>query len=322
MRDRLLKLRREQMRRPLPMRVFALFMAVVMVLSVITVSNTARVVEAETIVNVESSYINSIFGFGGVNSINPDDWNESKAKTINVPVGTDTEIKFNLPTVRYITNKFSTTLYTLTAEKEGSDTETYYFSTEAACNSKKTELTDAGYTCSATSKPNTWFQGKHYYKWVDNDGNDLTDLSVTMSATSANTTVKLVRADAILYQMSSTENGDYTDMVFEDEDETVPSVTATLSFSVVTPAAPTVTNTASGVSVSDADENNYNTPFMTISESENLVVMGYVNETNVYELYVGMEVTILSRVDEQTFKKLGVNMTCEPKYQTKKLYHT
>ena len=30
---------------------------------------------------------------------------------------------------------------------------------------------------------------------------------------------------------------------------------------------------------------------------------------------------ILSRVDEQTFKKLGVNMTCEPKYQTKKLYH-
>ena len=31
---------------------------------------------------------------------------------------------------------------------------------------------------------------------------------------------------------------------------------------------------------------------------------------------------ILSRVDEQTFKKLGVNLTCEPKYQTKKLYHT
>ena len=31
---------------------------------------------------------------------------------------------------------------------------------------------------------------------------------------------------------------------------------------------------------------------------------------------------ILSRVDEQTFRKLGVNITCEPKYQTKKLYHT
>ena len=30
---------------------------------------------------------------------------------------------------------------------------------------------------------------------------------------------------------------------------------------------------------------------------------------------------ILSRVDEQTFRKLGVNLTCEPKYQTKKLYH-
>jgi len=26
-------------------------------------------------------------------------------------------------------------------------------------------------------------------------------------------------------------------------------------------------------------------------------------------------------VDEQTFRKLGVNLTCEPRYQTKKLYH-
>ena len=30
---------------------------------------------------------------------------------------------------------------------------------------------------------------------------------------------------------------------------------------------------------------------------------------------------ILSRVDENVFRKLGVNITCEPKYQTKKLYH-
>ena len=30
---------------------------------------------------------------------------------------------------------------------------------------------------------------------------------------------------------------------------------------------------------------------------------------------------ILSRVDESVFKNLGVNLTCEPKYQTKKLYH-
>lgn len=30
---------------------------------------------------------------------------------------------------------------------------------------------------------------------------------------------------------------------------------------------------------------------------------------------------ILSRVDEQVFRKLGINLTCEPKYQTKKLYH-
>ncbi|MDO5123189.1 MAG: DUF1846 domain-containing protein [Eubacteriales bacterium] len=30
---------------------------------------------------------------------------------------------------------------------------------------------------------------------------------------------------------------------------------------------------------------------------------------------------ILAAIDEKTFKKLGVNLTCEPTYQTKKLYH-
>ena len=30
---------------------------------------------------------------------------------------------------------------------------------------------------------------------------------------------------------------------------------------------------------------------------------------------------ILSRVDENVFQHLGMNLTCEPKYQTKKLYH-
>ena len=30
---------------------------------------------------------------------------------------------------------------------------------------------------------------------------------------------------------------------------------------------------------------------------------------------------ILSQVDENVFRKLGVNITYEPKYQTKKLYH-
>ncbi len=30
---------------------------------------------------------------------------------------------------------------------------------------------------------------------------------------------------------------------------------------------------------------------------------------------------ILSHVDDATFRKLGVNLTCEPRYQTKKLYH-
>ena len=30
---------------------------------------------------------------------------------------------------------------------------------------------------------------------------------------------------------------------------------------------------------------------------------------------------ILSQVDSATFRKLGINLSCEPKYQTKKLYH-
>ncbi len=44
---------------------------------------------------------------------------------------------------------------------------------------------------------------------------------------------------------------------------------------------------------------------------------------NAYKLF-GTEAhstVILSRVDENVFRKLGVNITCEPKYQTKKLYH-
>ena len=30
---------------------------------------------------------------------------------------------------------------------------------------------------------------------------------------------------------------------------------------------------------------------------------------------------ILSSVDEKTYKKLGINITCQPKYQIRKLYH-
>ena len=30
---------------------------------------------------------------------------------------------------------------------------------------------------------------------------------------------------------------------------------------------------------------------------------------------------ILSQIDEKVFKKLGANVTCEPRYQTNNLYH-
>ena len=45
---------------------------------------------------------------------------------------------------------------------------------------------------------------------------------------------------------------------------------------------------------------------------------------NQLPLLVGCEVhtsVILSQVDENIFRRLGVNLTCDPKYQTRKLYH-
>ena len=30
---------------------------------------------------------------------------------------------------------------------------------------------------------------------------------------------------------------------------------------------------------------------------------------------------ILAQVDQDVYRKLGINLTCEPQYQTKKLYH-
>ena len=30
---------------------------------------------------------------------------------------------------------------------------------------------------------------------------------------------------------------------------------------------------------------------------------------------------ILSQIDEDVFKNLGINLTCEPKYENTKLYH-
>ncbi|MBR5449280.1 MAG: DUF1846 family protein, partial [Clostridia bacterium] len=36
---------------------------------------------------------------------------------------------------------------------------------------------------------------------------------------------------------------------------------------------------------------------------------------------VAQSTVILSQVDSDTFRKLGVQLSCEPRYQTKKLYH-
>ena len=55
-----------------------------------------------------------------------------------------------------------------------------------------------------------------------------------------------------------------------------------------------------------------------VSDSNAEVAMQQLDKLRGLEAHSSV---ILSEVDKKTFKKLGVNLTCEPKYQTKKLYH-
>ena len=100
MRDRLLKLRREQMRRPLPMRVFALFMAVVMVISVITVTNPKAIVNADPASGqtyTDSDYV--LKTVLGKNSTDESPDTLTGTKTIYVPYDAtqNNEVSFTLP---------------------------------------------------------------------------------------------------------------------------------------------------------------------------------------------------------------------------------
>ena len=46
-----------------------------------------------------------------------------------------------------------------------------------------------------------------------------------------------------------------------------------------------------------------------------LAALPYLRDAEVHST------VILSQVDTNAFRKLGMNLTCEPRYQTKKLYH-
>ena len=51
-------------------------------------------------------------------------------------------------------------------------------------------------------------------------------------------------------------------------------------------------------------------------------IAGYaIDQINTLRGCEAHSTVILSHVDEELFKKLGMNITCEPKYQAKKLYH-
>ncbi|MBQ2737490.1 MAG: DUF1846 domain-containing protein [Clostridia bacterium] len=55
-----------------------------------------------------------------------------------------------------------------------------------------------------------------------------------------------------------------------------------------------------------------------VSDEDARRAMDAVGELRYAEVH---STVILSQVDTQTFRKLGLNLTCEPKYQTKKLFH-
>ena len=60
----------------------------------------------------------------------------------------------------------------------------------------------------------------------------------------------------------------------------------------------------------------YNPSVFAFSESTSL----YTGEANSVYTQKHSSV-ILSQVDENTLRKLGINLTCEPRYQTKRLFH-
>ena len=55
-----------------------------------------------------------------------------------------------------------------------------------------------------------------------------------------------------------------------------------------------------------------------VSDEDARRAMDAVGELRYAEVH---STVILSQVDTQTFRKLGLNLTCEPKYQSKKLFH-
>ena len=60
---------------------------------------------------------------------------------------------------------------------------------------------------------------------------------------------------------------------------------------------------------------------LTISATTDEMAKRALEQTDKLRGLEAHSTVILSRVDENVFRKLGINITFEPKYQTKKLYH-
>ena len=55
-----------------------------------------------------------------------------------------------------------------------------------------------------------------------------------------------------------------------------------------------------------------------VTSKEAAAALAAVNELRNAEVH---STVILSQVDADIFRKLGMHLSCEPKYQTKKLFH-
>ena len=60
---------------------------------------------------------------------------------------------------------------------------------------------------------------------------------------------------------------------------------------------------------------------LSISAAENEAARIAFNQLSNLRGCEAHSTVILSQVDEDTYRRLGINLTCEPQYQTKKLYH-
>lgn len=230
------------MRRPLPMRVFALFMAVVMVISVITVTNPRSVVKADpegdtpsaTVVEVDDNYVRGVVG-------ELSELTTPLTKTVNVPyVSGGAYVNFDLPDYPIVDygmgdGESLTTVYQYTKVSDG--TTVYSLS----------EITEDGYT--PLGEGSIKLLRRSTYKWLVGTTDE------NLQAVDSSNSVVSVNENKIAVLQIQISYGNYPaeGEGFEEKLVTETSDAVTISFNTMSLSDFTVDNSAGSVSVTDAD---------------------------------------------------------------------